>query len=444
MAGQVALQNLEWYSGVPRSIRKQSIIGIGLIILTFGGFGSWAAFAPLAAAVIAPGSFVATGENKIVQHFEGGIVKDMLVREGDKVTVGQEMVLLDETAARANAQQLQLRLVRLETIWARLNAESKGALIYSPPAAVLQLLSDPEVASINASQRNNFEAARDKLLNEIELMEQNVVTLQYRIAGREEQVASMERQMSLLKEDRDVITSLQSKGVTTRSAVRNAERAIADGEGDMARLRSEISESQSQIIKYQREIIQARDAAKQAALDEIQGVESELDAVREQILQANNVLQRTSIIAPVSGTIVRMFYHTTGGVIESGKPIMEILPADVPLIVEVKIPRLQIDEVRKGQEATIRLTALNQRTTPVLTGDVIYVSADTVSDAGSAGREIYVARINIDPSQLQRVENFTPTPGMPAEVFVQTRERTFFEYLTKPIVDSMSRAFHER
>ncbi|WDR06124.1 HlyD family type I secretion periplasmic adaptor subunit [Devosia rhodophyticola] len=444
MAGQVALQNLEWYSGVPRSIRKQSIIGIGLIILTFGGFGSWAAFAPLAAAVIAPGSFVATGENKIVQHFEGGIVKDMLVREGDKVTVGQEMVLLDETAARANAQQLQLRMVRLETIWARLNGEAKGDLIYSPPPAVLKLLSDPEVALINASQRNNFEASRDKLLNEIELMEQNVVTLQYRITGREEQVASMERQMLLLEEDRDVITDLQKKGVTTRSAVRNAERAIADGEGDIARLRSEISEAQSQMIKYKREIIQARDAAQQAALDEMQGVESELDSVREQILQANNVLQRTSITAPVSGTIVRMFYHTTGGVIESGKPIMEILPADVPLIVEVKIPRLQIDEVRKGQQATVRLTALNQRTTPVLTGEVIYVSADTIADPGSAAQEIYVARVNIDPSQLQRVENFTPTPGMPAEVFVQTRERTFFEYLTKPIVDSMSRAFHER
>ncbi len=176
----------------------------------------------------------------------------------------------------------------------------------------------------------------------------------------------------------------------------------------------------------------------------MQTVEAELDALREQTQQANNVLARTTITAPVAGTIVRMYYHTTGGVIESGKPIFEILPADVPLIVEVKIPRMQIDEVHQGERATVRLTALNQRTTPVLEGVVMYVSADTIADTGGLNKEFYVARITIAPEQLALVEGFSPTPGMPAEVFVQTRERTFFEYLVKPVTDSMSRAFHEQ
>jgi HlyD family type I secretion membrane fusion protein len=134
----------------------------------------------------------------------------------------------------------------------------------------------------------------------------------------------------------------------------------------------------------------------------------------------------------------------TGGVIESGKPIFEILPIDVPLIVQVKIPSMQIDEARQGEPATVRLTALNHRTTPVLDGTVIYVSADTIADGADMNHEIYLARVRIAPEQLARAEGFTPTPGMPAEVFVQTRERTFLEYLVKPIVDSMSRAFHEQ
>lgn len=444
MSAAGELHSLEWYSGVPRSIKGPAAFGFALVILAFGGFGSWAAMAPLSAAVIAAGSFVATGENKIVQHFEGGIIKDLLVREGDQVVAGQNLLLLDETAARAGAQQLELRLIRLETIWARLNAEASGAPEYVPPASVLERLDDPEIASINASQRGNFEAGRDKLLNETLLMQQNVSSLEFRVEGRQAQIESMDRQLALLREDYRVMADLHAKGVASLSSVRTVDRSIADAEGDVARLQAEIQEAEAQIEKYRREIIQATDAVQQAALDEMQSVEAELDALREQIQQANNVLERTTIVAPVAGTIVRMYYHTTGGVIESGKPIFEILPVDVPLIVEVKIPSMQIDEVRQGEPATVRLTALNQRTTPVLDGTVIYVSADTIADGADMNHEIYLARVSIPPEQLARVEGFTPTPGMPAEVFVQTRERTFLEYLVKPIVDSMSRAFHEQ
>lgn len=437
------LHSLEWYSGVPRKIRSHVIFGLGLIVVTFAGFGTWAATAPLSAAVIAPGSFVATGENKIVQHFEGGIVKDLLVREGDHVTAGEAMLLLDPTAAHANAQQLQLRLLRLEMVWARLSAVASHATELAIPQSVSAQSGNPEVAAIIDSQRSNFEAARSKLENETALMQQNITALDFRVSGRQSQVESMRRQLALLEEDEAVMVGLQAKGVATLSDVRNVERAIADAEGDIARLEAEIMEAQAQAEKFRREIIQASDTIAQTALNETQGVEAELDALREQIQQANSVLARTTVSAPVSGTVVRMFYHTTGGVIESGKPIFEILPAGVPLIVEVKIPRMQIDEVRRGEPATVRLTALNQRTTPVLDGEVIYVSADTIADAADMNHEVYIARVSIAPEQLARVEGFHPTPGMPVEVFVKTRERTFLEYLVKPVTDSMSRAFHE-
>jgi HlyD family secretion protein len=174
----------------------------------------------------------------------------------------------------------------------------------------------------------------------------------------------------------------------------------------------------------------------------MQNVEADLDAIREQMRQAGDVLGRTSIKAPVSGTIIRMYYHTSGGVIESGKPILEILPADVPLIIEAQVPRTSIDEVRTGESATVLLTALNQRITPMLDGKVIYVSADAIRDAAGTN-EVYIARVSMPTDQIDRVPGFNPVPGMPAEIMIETRERTFFEYLTKPIADSMARAFRE-
>ena len=437
-------RELEWYSEVPRSIKKQTLFGLVLVVVLCGGFGLWASLAPLAAAVIAPGSFVATGENKIVQHLEGGIIKALLVREGDRVAAGEDLVQLDETAARANARQMKLRSLRLEGIMARLQAESHGLESYIPPTSILTNLDDPEVKAINDSQSDNFASARTKLATQIEVLEQNIAALQFQRDGSNAQIQSMQQQHALLRGDFERQSRLLTSGLVTRSAVSALERAIADAEGDIARLTSEVQSADAQIMRFRREMDQARDTAKQAALDEMQSIEAEFDAVREQIRQADSVLGRTVVKAPVAGTIVRMYYHTAGGVIESGKPILEILPSNVPLIIEAQIPRMQIDEVHENQVASVRLSALNQRTTPMLEGEVYYVSADAIAEgSGGTSSEVFIARISIAPEQLARVRGFTPTPGMPAEILIQTHERTFFEYLSKPVSDSMARAFRE-
>ncbi|ATU92716.1 HlyD family type I secretion periplasmic adaptor subunit [Phyllobacterium zundukense] len=444
MAATSAVNDLEWYDGVPRSIKPYTKFGALMIIVCFGGFGTWAATAPLAAAVIAPGSFVATGKNKVVQHLEGGIIKELLVREGDRVTEGDELVRLDETSARANSQQLFLRQARLEAILARLHAVVRGEDRYQPPKIIMENLGNPEIRAVNESQSDNFDAAHAKYANEIQMMQRNISALEFRRVGRNAQIAATRTQVGLLKNEYQAKYSLFKKGLMARSEVSVLERAVADGEGTIARLDAEIMEVNAQIEKFQKEMIQTKDTEKQAALDEIQSAEAELDTVREQTRQTDNVLTRTVVKAPVSGTIVRMHYHTAGGVIESGKPIIEILPTGVPLIIEAQIPRMQIDEVKQGQEAHVRLSALNQRTTPVVNGRVDYVSADAMTDTTSnVKQEIYLARISIPADQLARIHGFTPTPGMPADILIQTHERTFFEYLAKPVVDSMSRAFRE-
>lgn len=435
---------LEWYAEVPRSIRTQTIIGLALMFVVGGGFGAWAGFAPLASAVIAPGSFVATSKNKIVQHLEGGIIRDILVDEGDRVQAGQDLVRLDETAALANARQLELRKLRLEAIQARLQAQARGADDFVPPASISEKFDDAEIKAIIDSQRENFRSTRAKLDNQLRLLRENTVALTFQLEGIRAQVDSMRRQKAILQNELDVKTSLLQKGIVTRSSISLLERAVADAEGDIARLEAEGRISETQIGKYRLEMAQVADSAQKTAFDEIQTVEAELDSVREQILNARSVLDRTMIRAPVSGIVIRSYYHTSGGVIESGRPIMEILPSNEPLIIEAQVPRMQIDEVHVGQSASIRLSALNQRTTPILDGKVIYVSADAVTaSVASPVKDIYVARVEIPTEQLHRVKGFNPTPGMPAEILIQTHERTFFEYLAKPVTDSMARAFRE-
>jgi HlyD family secretion protein len=444
MSTTVQNSNLEWYSGVSRSIVPQTIVGVLLILAGFGGFGTWAFTAPLAAAVIAQGSFVATGENKIVQHLEGGIIKDLLVREGDRVEAGQDLVLLDETAAMVDVQQLRLRQARLEAVLARLHAEAQGWRVYTPPRVEGREASDPDIVAIHESQRQTFEASLLRLESELGLVRQNISALEYRRAGRVSELAALDRQIASLREELEAKSSLLAKGLTTRPVVAGLERSIADGEGDVARVEAEISEIDAQVEKHRQEMLQMENALRQSALKEAQALEAELDGVREQILKARSILVRTSVVAPVAGTVVRSYYHTSGGVIESGKPIFEILPSDVPLIIEAQIPRMQIDEITHGQAASVRLTALNQRTTPMLIGEVVYVSADAIAaGSGSTVKEVYLARISISPEEMSRISGFQPTPGMPAEILIQTQTRTFYEYIAKPITDSMTRAFRE-
>lgn len=445
MTDIVKLHDMEWFSEVPRSIHKQMTFGLILLAVTFGGFGAWAFTAPLAAAVISQGSFVATGQNKIVQHLEGGIIREILVDEGDHVEEGQPLILLDETAARARQRQLFLRRIRLETIAARLTAQVRGEQEMNLPRVIADNLEDPEVASVVEGQQLAFDAWKSNLESEVALLDRNIEALRFRAEGYDKQHEATTLQLDLLREELEGKNILLQKGLMRKTEIKAIQRAIAEATGQIGRLSAETSETYTQINKQRQQIVQVQNAYREEALKELQDIQVDLDSVREQYREAVAILQRASIDAPVSGTVVRLHYHTPGGVIESGKGILEILPAGVPLIIETQVPRNEIDNVKRGQRATVRLVALNQRTTPVLEGEVIYVSADALpAERAGQTQEYYLARVNLPAEQIARVPGgFTPTPGMPAEVLIQTKERTFFSYLSKPIVDSMSRAFSE-
>lgn len=436
---------LEWYSEVPRSIRLHSFVGLAVLFCSFGGFGYWGATAPLASAIIAQGSFVATGNNKVVQHLEGGIIKEMLVSEGESVKEGDVLVTLDQTAALTNERMLTLRRLRLEAVVGRLRAEAQGSREFKLPDIVMAEASDPDINAIIQSQNIVFRSKQVKLEEQLNLIEKNIKSLEYRFEGYKGQRESFERQLALLSDERDSKERLVKVGYMRKTDLLAIERAIADAMGDISRLNGELNESEAEIAKFRQEAVIAVNSNKQAALDALETAESDLDSVRQQLHEAAGVLERTVIRSPVTGTVVRSYYHTAGGVITTGKPIMEILPAHVPLILEAQVLRTSIDQLHEGQTAAIRLTALNRRTTPVLEGKVFYVSADSIEEnAGLSVKDVYIVRVQIPDSEIARVHNFHPVPGMPAEVLIQSSERTFFEYLSKPIADSMSRAFKER
>jgi HlyD family secretion protein len=436
---------LEWYGDVPRSIRLHSFVGLTVLFCSFGGFGYWGATAPLASAIIAQGSFVATGNNKVVQHLEGGIIKEMLVSEGESVKEGDVLVTLDQTAALTNERMLTLRRLRLEAVVGRLRAEAQGSREFKLPDIVMAEASDPDINAIIQSQNIVFRSKQVKLEEQLNLIEKNIKSLEYRFEGYKGQRESFERQLALLSDERDSKERLVKVGYMRRTDLLAIERAIADAMGDISRLNGELNESEAEIAKFRQEAVIAVNSNKQAALDALETAESDLDSVRQQLHEAAGVLERTVIRSPVTGTVVRSYYHTAGGVITTGKPIMEILPAHVPLILEAQVLRTSIDQLHEGQTAAIRLTALNRRTTPVLEGKVFYVSADSIEEnAGLSVKDVYIVRVQIPDSEIARVHNFHPVPGMPAEVLIQSSERTFFEYLSKPIADSMSRAFKER
>ncbi|WP_171120796.1 HlyD family type I secretion periplasmic adaptor subunit [Ruegeria sp. HKCCA5463] len=434
-----------WYAEVPRSINRLIVIGVVLLVVCFGGFGVWSFSAPLAAAVIAQGSFVATGRNKIVQHLEGGIIEDIKVVEGQAVQAGQVLMTLDQTSAQANERELHIRKLRLQAMTERLLAEygERDRLVFSQ--ALVEASEDPEIMAILDGQKLSFDVSRKTLLNDLALLERNMEALKIRSSGFEAQLDSMARRAEILQEEFEAKSQLFEKGLVRKGELNTIRRVQAEAEGQQARLQAEAAEINQMLLKYDEQIARTRSAYREAALDELGAIEADLESVREKSRQARSVLDRAVVRAPVTGTVVRLHYHTPGGVIETGEPIAEILPADAPLIIEAQIPRTEIDSVVTGQTATVRLIALNQRTTPVLYGEVFYISADALlEDSTGVPQEVYLARVSLTPDELQRVRGFVPTPGMPAEIMIQTEERTFAAYIAKPVSDSMSRAFREQ
>jgi HlyD family type I secretion membrane fusion protein len=412
------------------------------------GFGVWGNTAPIAGAVVASGVFVATGQNKIVQHLEGGVIREIYVKEGDHVEQGQALLVLDDTTAHADLRRLELKGARLIAIDARLQAEALEDRAIKFPGQ-LSTTDDREIREIVESQVLTFKARRNNVDSDIAGIQQSIAGMTERIEGSEAQLKAVFNQIALLKEEIATKEQLLKSGLVRKPEVLLLQRTKANLEGELGRIRGDIGDTKERIARALEQINGVRKTAIRTAVEQMHEVRGELADTRERMLAAKGVLSRIRVVAPVRGIVVKLRYHTEGGVVEPGKNIMEILPIQEELVIEARVRPQDIDSVKQGQKAMVRLVALSSRVTPMVPGDVIYLSADSLADEKKSQQvgptDIYLVRVKLNREEvIDLVSDFKPTPGMPAEVYIKTSERTFFEYLSKPIHDSMARSFRER
>lgn len=440
----------QWHRSVPSGTRGPILIGAAVLLLCLGGFGVWAAVAPLDGAVVVSGSFVATGQNKQVQHLEGGIIREVLVQEGQLVETDQPLVRLDETAVLTKLRRLVVRRHRLVVMKARLESEIAGKPSFDLPAEAKG--DDAEVAAIFARQQMELTARRARLLDEEQVLQKEIAGLQESLTGFRSQITATNSRLKLFAEELKDKADLLDRQLVRKTEVFAVQRAEAALAGELAGLQARLADSGERISRAEQQIAQLRSAAMQKAIEELRATDTELDDLREQVNAAREIAERSEVRAPVRGIVVKLNHHTRGGVVAAGAVILELLPANEDLIIEARLNPTDVSHVREGLDALVRLTALNQRLTPMIDGKVTYLSADTVTQADARARtdpdlqprHSFIVRVSLDAQDARaKVADFRPTPGMPADVFIKTGERTFFEYIMKPVLDSFARAFRE-
>lgn len=431
-----------WADGVPTSIRAP--VGGGLIVLGLflAGFGLWAATAPLSGAVVASGIVQASGQNQIVQHLEGGIISKIRVGEGDLVNAGQVIVSLDKTRVLAERDRVgtAILLARAKLERARAELDDRQTLDFSP-----EVLADARRQGLEEElkeQRAEFQSRLERHRSELAAIDQRIKATDEEIGGFEIQNRSEAQNLEILRDELADKRKLLEMGLTLRAQYNVLQRTEADTIGRIGALTASIGQRRASIAELADQGSTLRARRREAAAQQINELRTAIGDLREQLQARDDVLSRAEIRAPVDGVIVKLNKNTVGGTVQPGEMIAEILPAQNERIVEAKISPRDIDTIQVGQRASLRLVAANTRMTPELPARVTYLSADRLIETVTQ-EPYYTARLAVDTDRPGAIAIEQIHPGMPVDVLINTGERTFLEYLIRPIRDSLAKAFRE-
>ena len=378
-----------------------------------------------------------------MQHLEGGIVRDILVRDGSVVHAGEPLILLEDVQARAGFDVLQARFLTLAATQARLLAEQSGGTgVRFPDWLIEATTAQPAALEAMVAQRAMFDARAKALADRKGILRQRVEQLRQEIAGLEAQIGADGRQIALIDEEIQGVEQLYRKGLERKARLLALQRTRAEIDGNRAERRARIAQAQQAIGEAELQILAQDTAQLEAINEEASRIQSEFAEIEQRVAASRDVLERTVIAAPVDGTVVALRMRTPGGVIRPGEPVLEIVPAKEELLIDARVSPMDIDVVRQGLSARVVLPAFQQRELPQITGRVRQVAADASADP-QTGKPFFEVRIEIDPVQLAGLESPELTPGMPAEVYITTGERTALDYLLGPFYDSLRRAFRE-
>ena len=424
-----------------QSLRKPIIAGLTVIILGFGGFLTWGFTAELDSAAVATGSVIVDSKKKVVNHYEGGILKKLLVDEGQHVTAGQPLALLDGTRSESEIGQLRGERFGLMAKLARLRAEQRGQdniafpqeLTASDEAYVGDILSDEQ--RLFGKRNEVYAAKRDAQAKQIEQFEAEAQALVSQINART-------RQEKLVAEQLKGIRQLADKGFATRTQLVEVENNWSDLVGDMGEFKAQKAAAQQQKAEAEINLASIEMEWQSDIATEIQEAQLAFNDVTQRIRASKDVLDRLEVKAPQAGTVANIQIRTPGGVISPAEPIMDIIPEDEPLVIEARINRQDIDSVQVGSKVQIRLTAYSQRRLSPLIGEVRYVAPDQTVDE-QRDSSYYIIRAAINPEELAKYDDINLRPGMPANILVLKTPRKAIDYLIDPIVQSMDKAFRE-
>ena len=425
-----------------RVVRGPKVMGYAAILLFFGGFGAWAAIAPLASAAIAPAVVSPDGNRKTIQHLEGGIVREIDVREGDRVKAGQTLLTLEDVGARAEFEELRERFVHLMTQEARLLAEQAGADGVAPPPApdgFDPALFEPALAV----ERHLFESRRATLKGREQVFGQRVQELEAKIDGMREAIAAQDQQLALIGQEIAGVQTLYDKGLMPLPRLLALKRAQADVRATRATNRASIASDEESIGETRLELLTTREQWQEKVAEELSQVRTDLAGVRSQLPSRADVLTRTVVTAPLAGTVMNVRVTTQTGVVKPGEPLLDLVPNDPRLVIDARVKPDDMDIVRAGQRARVLFTAYGQRNLPEIFGRLRSISADRMTDERT-GEPYFLAKVEVAPAELKRLApEIELTPGMPADVMILTGERTMLDYLVRPFIESVTKSFRE-
>ncbi|SFQ68885.1 membrane fusion protein, epimerase transport system [Pseudomonas sp. NFPP07] len=433
-------RQIESFSDLPVSDRKAHRLGMGIVGVTFGLFGTWAALAPLDGAAYAPGVVTVQTYRKTVQHLEGGIVKSVLAHDGDIVKRDDPLIILDDAQLRSEYEATQSLLIAARAMESRLIAERDGL-----PAIDFGPVSDP--ASVRGEEARQgetqvFNARRGSRLGQIAVLRERIGQLHQQIKGLESMIAVKVRLEKSYSGEIGELSDLLKQGFVDKQRLLEQDRKLGMLRSEVADHRSTIDKTRLQINETQLQILQVdkdfdSDVAKQLA-----EVQTKIYDLQEKNSALEDRLSRIVIRAPDAGMVIGMTVHTIGGVVRSATPLLDIVPSVSELVIEAQVAPVDIDRIAIGKRADIRFGAFNSSTTPVIEGEVSSVSGDRLTNE-KTGTAYYLARVRVTEHGVRTLGERKLLPGMPADVLIVTGQRTLLQYLMQPARDVMSQSMIE-
>jgi HlyD family secretion protein len=420
------------------TLRRLMIIGCTVIGVAFGGVGAWLFLAPLDSAAVAQGSVVVDSHRKTVQHLEGGIVRSVMVKEGDTVAAGQTLMVLEGAQAQSALGQVRNQYWTAKARVARLEAEQAGLDRLAWPAEFAE--ADPKLLD---AQQDMFRARHDTFVAQMAVREKRIGQIEQQIVALAAQRTATEESLGYNATELAAVEKLYKQGYERRPRLLQLQRMSAEMQGSLGELSAKIARAEQEKAEAELELMGQRNTRAQEIAVELQEARTTLLDLSDRLRAAQDVMNRTDVKAPQDGRVVDLKVYTVGGVVTPGQPLMDIVPVDDPMLVEARVKPADIDVVHVGMSANIHLTAYKQRTTPPVAGTVQHVSADRLVDPRT-GEPYFVALVRPLPEELAKIADVQLSPGMPAEVFITTGERRAIDYLLSPLTDSMRRGFREQ